>query len=135
MKSKGEMSARKAWLIVLVSLLDDAVVLVFVFLGLLLFHVEITWWIILIIAVIMAAFVLLMHKAIVPAIRRRKIDGEEGMIGLTGKVTESLKPVGVVKIKGEYWTARSSGAVINVGDDVEVTAINGLVLEVKKKDI
>jgi membrane-bound ClpP family serine protease len=133
MNKKGEISARKAWLMALVSLLDDIVVLALIILGLWAFHVEFTWWIILVLLVAMAGFIFVMHKVIIPAIRRRKLDGAEGMIGMAGKVIESLKPVGMVKIKGEYWSARSTGDDIEIDDAVEVVGINGLVLEVRKK--
>jgi membrane-bound serine protease (ClpP class) len=134
MNKKGEMSALKAWLLVLASLADDAAVLVLIFLGLWYFHVKITWPLILLLAVFMAAFVFIMHKAIVPSLRRRKINGAEGMIGAIGKVTEALKPVGTVIIKGEYWQAKSLSGDIEVGGTVEVEKIEGLHLEVRKKE-
>ena len=135
MNKKGEISVRKAWLIVLASLIDDVVVLALIFLGLWLFHVEITWWVILIVMVTIVVFIFVIHKAVVPAIRRRKLTGAEGMIGMTGKVTEPLKPVGTVKIKGEYWKAKSVEGEIKMGDDVEVLGIDGLNLEVRKKEL
>jgi membrane-bound serine protease (ClpP class) len=130
---KGEMSRRKAWLIVLVSFLDDAVILALIFLGLWLSHVEITWPLILIIGLVMVAFVFIMHKAVVPSLRRKKLTGNEGMIGMIGKVTEPLSPQGTVKIKDEYWKARSVEEDIVIGEEVEVVGIMGLSLEVRKK--
>ena len=134
MNKKGEISALKAWLMVLASLADDVAVLVLIFLGLWYFHVKITWPLIVLIAVIMAVFVFIMHKAIVPSLRRRKVTGAEGMIGEVGKVTEPLKPAGTVIIKGEYWQAKSLDGDIEVGGTVEVMRIEGLRLEVRKKE-
>jgi membrane-bound serine protease (ClpP class) len=134
MNKKGEISLRKAWLIVLISLLDDFVVLGLVFLGLWLFHVEITWWVILIVVVAIIAFLLVMHRAVIPVIRRRKVIGAEGMIGMVGKVTEPLRPAGTVKIKGEYWKAVSIKGDCDIGDNIEVLGIKGLNLEVRKKE-
>jgi membrane-bound serine protease (ClpP class) len=134
MNKKNEMSLLKAWLIIAASLIDDAIILAFIFVGLWLFHVEITWPLILVIIVVMVAFVVIMHRAIIPTIRRRIVSGAEGMIGMTGKVKESLKPVGTVKIKGEFWRAKAiEKDVIEVGEDVEVVGIVGLNLEVKRK--
>jgi membrane-bound ClpP family serine protease len=130
---EGEISRRKAWLIVLVSFLDDAVVLTLIFLGLWLFHVRITWTLILIIALVMVAFVFIMHKAVIPSLRRKKVAGSEGMIGTVGMVMEPLNPEGTVKIKDEYWKARSVEGNIMVGEEVEVMGIIGLKLEVKRK--
>jgi membrane-bound serine protease (ClpP class) len=133
MDKKGEISLLKAWLIIAASLIDDAVILALIFLGFWLFHVEITWPLILIIVVIMVAFIFIMHRAVIPVIRRRIVSGAEGMIGMTGKVTESLNPVGTVKIKGEYWKAKAIKGNIEIGEDIEVVRIDGLNLEVRKK--
>jgi membrane-bound ClpP family serine protease len=130
---KGEMSLWQAWLIIAASLLDDAIVLALIFLGLWAFHVKITWPIIVAVAAAITAFILIMHKAVVPALRRRKVTGSEGMIGMTGKVTEALRPSGTVMIKDEYWQAKSIEGNIETGDTVEVTGIHGLNLEVRKK--
>jgi membrane protein implicated in regulation of membrane protease activity len=130
---EGEMSRRKAWLIVLVSFLDDAVVLALIFLGLWLFHVKITWTLILIIGLAMVAFVFIMHKAVIPSLRRRKLAGREGMIGTVGWVTEPLDPEGTIKVGDEYWKARSVDEDIMVGEEVEVMRVIGLKLEVRKK--
>jgi membrane-bound serine protease (ClpP class) len=133
MDKKGEMSVLKAWLIIAASLIDDAVILALIFIGLWLFHVEITWPLILIIVVIMVAFIFIMHRAVIPVIRRRIVSGAEGMIGMIGKVTETLKPMGTVKIKGEYWNAKAIKGNIEIGEDIEVVGIDGLNLEVRKK--
>ena len=133
MTKKSEISVLKAWLIVLVSLLDDALVLALIFLGLWLFHVKINWVLILVIGLVMVAFVFIMHKAVVPSLMRKKVTGTEGMIGMIGKVTEPLKPEGSVKVKGEYWKAKSVEGDIEIGEEVEVTHIVGLSLEVKRK--
>jgi membrane protein implicated in regulation of membrane protease activity len=130
---EGEISQRKAWLIILVSFLDDAVVLALVFLGLWLFHVEITWTLIMTIGLAMVAFVFIMHKAVIPSLRRKKLAGREGMISTVGIVMETLNPEGTVKVKDEYWKARSVEGDIAVGEEVEVMGVIGLKLEVKKK--
>jgi len=133
MKKKGEISTLKAWLMALACLIDEIAVLALVFLGLWYFHVKFTWPIILLIAVIIAVFVFIMYKAIIPGLRRKKISVAEEMIGATGEVTEPLKPAGTVKINGEYWQAKSLEGNIEVGDEVEVMKIKGLRLEVRKK--
>ena len=133
MDKKSEMSTLRAWLIVLASLIDDAVVLALVFLSLWLFHIKITWLLLLVIGLATVGFIFVMHRAVIPTIRRRKVTGSEGMIGMTGQVTEPLSPSGTVKVKDEYWKATSADGNIEAGELVEVTGINGLKLEVKKK--
>ena len=83
---RNRKSALKDWLIVILSLLDDAVVLAAVIIILRYFKVDITLPVIIVIAVLFIGFVILMHRAVVPALHRKKISGAEGMIGLDGKV-------------------------------------------------
>jgi membrane-bound serine protease (ClpP class) len=133
MDKKGKISARMAWLMVLASLIDDVVVLALIFIVLWLFDVAITWWLIVIVVVAMVAFIMVMHRAVVPALRRRVVNGLEGMVGLTGNVTESCQPMGIVKIKGEFWKAKAAEDALKAGEEVEVVGITGLILEVRKK--
>jgi membrane-bound ClpP family serine protease len=133
MDKRSKMSTRKAWLLLLASLIDDVAVLAIIFVVLFLFNVEITWWLILVVLALVAVFMVIMHKAVIPAIRRHSVSGAEGMIGMTCRVTESLKPMGTVKIKDELWKAEAVGDDIEVGEDAEVVALDGLILKVKRK--
>jgi membrane-bound ClpP family serine protease len=132
MPDKDRVSPLKGWLLVLASLADDALVLTLVFLGLWYFHVRITWTIILVIAVAIVGFALIMHRSVVPALRRRRVTGREAMIGVRGRVTRPLDPKGMVSIRGEYWQAMSLEGKIETGKDIEVVGIKGLELEVRE---
>ncbi|MDO8567080.1 MAG: NfeD family protein [Dehalococcoidales bacterium] len=123
----------KDWLIVILSLLDDAIVLVAVILALRYFKVAVTFPVIVIIAVLFIGFVMLMHKAIVPSLHLNKITGAEGMVGLDGKVVDPLTPYGRVRVGSELWKAHSVEAEISRGEDVEVVGVNNLTLEVRRK--
>ncbi len=133
MKMKKRGQTLRDWLIVLASLADDIAVLVVVILVLRYFRVAITLPVIALIAVLLAGFVFLMHKAIVPSLHRRKVTGAEGMVGREGRVAEPLTPVGTVRVGRELWKARSGGEHIAAGEDVEVTGISDLTLEVRRK--
>jgi membrane-bound ClpP family serine protease len=133
MNKKGEISTLKAWMMVLLSLVDDIAVLAAIFLILWHFGVRITLPVILIATAAIIVYGLVMNKAVVPALRRKKVTGIEGMIGATGKVTETLNPVGMVQIKDEYWQAVTTEGEIETGATVEVTGVKRLRLEVKKK--
>ena len=135
MDKTGEITKFKAWLIVLVAMLDDIVALVLVFIVLWLLDVKISALAMVIVGLALGTIIFFVHRAVVPALRRRKVNGAEGMIGLTGKVMEPLKPAGTVKIRGEYWKAKSVEGEIEIGDDVEVLGIDGLNLEVRKKEL
>jgi membrane-bound serine protease (ClpP class) len=133
MTVKNKSSEMKPWLVVLIALLDDIVVLALVFLVLWLFRVEIPLLVLIIIGLVLGTLIFIVHRAVVPSLRRRKVAGAEGMVGLMGEVVESLKPDGVIRVSGEYWQAKSLEGDIEAGEDVEITGIDRLHLEVRRK--
>jgi membrane-bound ClpP family serine protease len=132
--SKKQEPGTKTWVIVLVALIDDIAVLALVFLLLWAFGVDIPLYLLIIIGLVAGTFVFFIHRAIVPSLRRGKVSGREGMIGCTGEVIEDLKPQGVVKVNDEYWKARSLSGDVAAGEEVEVVNINGLRLEVSRRE-
>ncbi len=124
----------KGWLLILVLLLDDVVALVLVFLVLWFLGIKISLPIVIVIALLLGTFAFITHKVIIPSFHKKKVTGSEGMIGLEGEVIESLMPVGVIRIKGEYWKAKAVGENIAVGEEVEILGLNGLTLMVRLKD-
>ena len=135
MTKKGESSGMKAWLIVLIVLLDDIAILALLFILLWVFDVDIPLYLLIIIGLVAGTFIFFVNRAIVPSLRRKKIAGKEGMIGLTGEVAQALKPKGVIKVADEYWKAKSLSGDIDIGQEVEIIDIDGLMLEVKHKEI
>jgi len=124
----------KDWLIILVLLLDEAAVVAVVLLVLWALGIEIPLPIAIVMALLLGAFIFIIHKAVIPALRKKGITGSEGMIGLEGTVIEPLAPVGVVRVGGEYWKAKSAGGNVAVGEEVEILGVNGLTLMVKLKN-
>ena len=124
----------KDWLIVLVLLLDEAAALILVLLVLWFFRISISLPIAIVIALLLGTFAFITHKVIIPSFHRRKVTGSEGMVGIEGDVIEPLTPVGVIRVEGEYWKAKSVGEDIAAGEEVEVLGLNRLTLEVKRKD-
>lgn len=63
----------------------------------------------------------------------KKKTNTERLIGLKGEVLEKIEPNthGIIKIKGEQWRA-SSKEKLKPGDNVEIIAIEGVKLVVKK---
>jgi membrane protein implicated in regulation of membrane protease activity len=59
--------------------------------------------------------------------RRRALTGAEALVGATAVVVEPFLPVGQVRIRGELWRARCDDGA-RVGDEVVVTAVEGLTL-------
>jgi membrane-bound serine protease (ClpP class) len=97
------------------------------------FKVELPLWAMIAIGLALGSYIFFRTWAVLPSVRRRNITGSEGMIGMVGEVTESLKPIGVVRVAGESWQAESIEEKIDIGEEVEVLAIYRLKLEVKRK--
>jgi membrane-bound serine protease (ClpP class) len=81
----------------------------------------------------MAFFFLVILQRIVSTYRRRPSSGMEGIVGETGEALEDLAPEGKIFVHGEIWNARSSQNVTK-GDSVRVTAAEGMMLSVEKKE-
>ena len=58
--------------------------------------------------------------------------GLPSMIGTKGKVTSSLVPEGLVRIRGEIWQASSMGGDIEAGTEIVVVDEDGLKLQVRE---
>ncbi len=118
------------WLKVLVLLLDEAVVLVVIFLVLHFLDVQIPLLITIFVALPIGVLVFIIHIKVIPSFHWKQVTGREGMIGLQGRVVQPLTPVGAIYIQGENWKAESVGDYIEVGKNVKVVGIEGLKLRV-----
>ena len=120
-------------MIILVSLIDDFVILAVVIGALWYFKVKLPLWAMIAIGLVLGSSVFVRTWAVLPSVRRRKITGAEGMIGMVGEVTESLTPTGIIRVAGESWQAESTEGDIEIGEEVEILAVYRLKLEVKRK--
>ena len=59
--------------------------------------------------------------------------GPETLIGATGRVVETLRPVGRVRVRGEVWRAKSD-VEIEAGARIRVRDRDRLTLEVDRHD-
>ena len=64
--------------------------------------------------------------------KRKSITGIETMVGAEGRALTTLDPDGQVRVRGQVWAAHATERV-EVGDDVTVTAVEGLKLEVTRR--
>jgi membrane-bound serine protease (ClpP class) len=78
-----------------------------------------------------AALMLLVATLVFRAQRRPPVHGAAGMIGAIGVSQHRLAPAGTVLVRGEYWNAESD-EVVNPGERVEVTGVDGLSLRVRR---
>ncbi len=127
-------STIKDWLKVLVLLLDEAIVVAVVLLVLWALDIEIPLPIAVVAAMLLGGLIFVIHKAVIPTFHKKQVTGAEGLVGLEGEVVEPLTPVGVIRIKGEYWKAKSVGGTIAVGEEVEILKVDRLTLTVKRKE-
>ncbi len=121
------------WLKIIIFLLDDAAALLLIILLLRFMRIQIPLPIVILIAILVGAFVFIVHKAVIPDFRRRPVTGQEGMIGLEGRVIKTLTPIGTVIVGGEYWRAKSVNGNIGVDESVKIVGVDRLTLKVKRK--
>jgi membrane-bound serine protease (ClpP class) len=80
-----------------------------------------------------AAFAALVVFAVYRTMLSKQTAGVSELIGLRGKVATPLAPEGKVFVRGEYWNA-SADEEIASGESVEVTAVEGLHLRVRRSE-
>jgi membrane-bound serine protease (ClpP class) len=78
-----------------------------------------------------AAIFILLLVAVLKSLRQRVLTGDSGMIGLIGIADTEVFSAGRVRVRGEYWNARSPEP-ISQGTRVRVTGVKDLTLEVEE---
>jgi membrane-bound serine protease (ClpP class) len=69
---------------------------------------------------------------VVQARRRPPVTGREGLMGQLAQVRTTLDPQGTVFVKGELWQATTEDGPIEAGEQVQVVAVSGFCLHVKR---
>ncbi len=93
---------------------------------------QVSWQVIVVMAVLVAVFFLLVVGAAVRAHMRRVETGEQGMAKARGRALTKLAPNGSVFVEGERWRARSLEGELQEGEQVEVVGQDGLTLMVRR---
>ena len=90
-----------------------------------------TWWIVLIIVLGTALWFGFTLTTIVRSRFSTQTIGREHLVGRTGTADSAISPEGTVLVDGAKWRARSTRVSgIDAGDEVQVVAVEGVVLEV-----
>ncbi|MCS7187260.1 MAG: nodulation protein NfeD [Armatimonadetes bacterium] len=71
--------------------------------------------------------------AIVRGQKRETVVGQEWIVGQVGEARTDLTPTGTVFVGGTWWTAEAVEGEIKAGERIEVVAIEGLRLKVRRK--
>jgi membrane-bound serine protease (ClpP class) len=93
---------------------------------------HLSWWLIVVMVAITTAFFVFIVTAGVRALNRRVRSGAEGLVGRRGSAKTRIGREGVVLVEGEDWNAYAEGEEIPPGESVEVLAVEGLRVKVKK---
>jgi membrane-bound ClpP family serine protease len=133
MTKNKEISTKKAWFIILISLIDDIIILGLITLAVWYFHIMLPLWVWILIGLALVAFIFVRTWVVLPVLRKKKMTGAEGMIGLIGEVVESETPGLVIRVSGEYWQAKCLDGDMEAGEEVEIVGVNRLKLEVKRR--
>jgi len=94
-------------------------------------YLRVSWSVILVTVVAVTAFALFAISKAVKAHQVKPTSGKEGLIGEEGKADTDISPEGKVFVRGEYWNAFSD-EIINRGERIVVTDVEGMTLKVKK---
>ena len=85
------------------------------------------------VASLTGAFFAFAVAKVVQAQRRPPVTGSEGLLGERARVRVALDPEGKILVKGELWDAVAEEGFVAVGDWVEVVAVEGFRLRVRRK--
>ena len=89
-----------------------------------------------VIATVVVIFTAIFAFVIFAVIRAHRVPintGKEGMVGRVAVAQTQLDPSGMVFVEGALWTATTEGDRIEPGEEVIVTAVEGLQLKVARK--
>ncbi|HXV59543.1 MAG TPA: NfeD family protein, partial [Vicinamibacteria bacterium] len=92
---------------------------------------QVSWTMILPVAVVLAIVVIFIGRKVIEAQRRPPVTGSEGLVGQVGTALTDIGERGKVFIHGEYWDARSIEP-ISKDERVRVSRVNGLKLIVER---
>ncbi len=97
-------------------------------------YLQVSWPVLIIVAVIMFAFFVLVIGAITRARRRPVATGVELLLGSTGIVVTPLTPEGQVLVEGERWSAKTEEGDLLKDEEIEVLSMEGLMLVVGRHE-
>jgi membrane-bound serine protease (ClpP class) len=105
--------------------------------GLLLFdssasYLRVGWPVLLVVALLVLAFFTLVVAKARKALHRPQATGAASVLGAQGVTISPLTPLGQVRVRGEIWKARTEGEALLKDERIEVVAIEGLTLVVRR---
>ena len=92
-----------------------------------------TGWVLLIVIIVVVIFIIFAIYWSIRAHRKKVVGGKEELIGKMAVVETALAPRGVVQVEGELWTAVLDNGRAEPEEEVIITRVEGLKLNVTKK--
>ncbi|MBN1368157.1 MAG: hypothetical protein JW967_09570 [Dehalococcoidales bacterium] len=117
---------------IVTTLLDDILILLLLLFGLPYFGIYLPLSLVIGIALIWVIFAILLYFVGGKVMKKKPLAGFTDMINTQGIVVRTIAPKGMVKIKGELWSVKSEGEIIEKGERIIVTGQNNLELTVQK---
>ena len=116
-------------LTILVSLIDEAIIILIIFFVLSLFDIEMPLWLIITLVLVLSALTFVVYRAL----SKKPLLGFESMIGKSGMTVSPIARKGTIKIGNELWQSETEHEYIEAGVEVIVTGQTGLKLNIRKK--
>jgi len=88
---------------------------------------QLAWPLVFTMGAISFIFIFIVISLAIKSHKRKIVSGREGLIGKEGVVLSVMNTQITVRVLGEIWEAKSS-RMLNEGDEIRVTGINGLIL-------
>jgi len=118
-------------LTIIISLADDAIIILILFFILSWFGIEMPIWLIIILAIVFSIITYVLYRTL----KKNPLLGFENMVGKSGIAINKITRDGIIKIGRELWAAKASQENIEEGEEVTVIAQTGLKLTVIRKNL
>ena len=116
-------------LTIIISLVDEAIIILVLFFVLSQFGIEMPIWLIITLVLIFSAITYVLYRTL----KKNPLLGFDNMIGKSGLVISKITREGTIKIGRELWAAKAEQDNIEKGEEVTVIGQTGLKLTVIKK--
>jgi len=131
---EGKVNTLLVWKII-TSTFEQAVLVAVVLWLLPLVDVNLPLWVLIPASIVLQAYNVFSYRKSIHALKKQPIPGMTNMLGTQGQAVNTLKPDGLVKIRGELWAATAANGNIVNGRDVTVVGQNGLKLVVRESEL
>jgi membrane-bound ClpP family serine protease len=95
---------------------------------------QVSWWMLAVISIFVIGALAFVVQHTRTSYRRQVATGKEDLKGKTALIKTSLDPEGTVLFQGELWNAKSISGLVQPGEEVTITGVDGLTLMVAKKE-